>query len=84
MFYRPASDAERLSSSVRLYRHDTPESGPVLIRRMVVARAAELITVFCTACATEMETAQVACCQRNTGVGEVVGLTANGKDGVDS
>ena len=50
-FYRPATGAERHSRSVRLYRHETPDSAPVLLRRMVVARGAELITVFCTQCA---------------------------------
>ncbi len=80
IFYRPATDAERHSRSVRLYRHETPENGPVLLRRMVVARAAELITVFCVACAEEMSASQVACFQRNTAVGEVVGISPNGKE----
>ena len=84
IFYRPATDAERHASSVRLYHHETPENGPVLLRRMVVARGAELITAFCTACAEEMSTRQVACYQRNTAVGEVVGLQANGKKGEES
>ena len=79
-FYRPATDAERHSRSVKLYQHETPENGPVLVRRMVVARSAELITVFCTACAEEMSTRQVACYQRNTAVGEVVGISTNGKE----
>ena len=80
IFYRPATDAERHSRSIRLYRHETPENGPVLLRRMVVARGAELITVFCTRCAEEMNTRQVACFQRNTAVGEVVGISPNGKE----
>ena len=79
-FYRPATEAERHSRSVRLYRHETPDSGPVLLRRMVVARGAELITVFCVACAKEMGTRQVACFQRNTAVGEVVGISPNGRE----
>ena len=79
-FYRPATDAERHSRSIRLYRHETLENGPVLLRRMVVARGAELITVFCTACAREMNTRQVACFQRNTAVGEVVGISPNGRE----
>ena len=79
-FYRPATDAERHSRSARLYRHETPENGPVLVRRMVVARAAELITVFCVDCAEEMGTAQVACFQRNTAGGEVVGISSNGRE----
>ena len=80
MFYRPATDAERHSRSVRLYRHETPDNGTMLVRRMVVARSAELITVFCVACAEELGTRQVACYQRNTAVGEVVGLSPNGKE----
>ena len=80
IFYRPATDAERHSRSVRLYRHETPENGPVLVRRMPVARAAEVITVFCVDCAEEMGTAQVACFQRNTAVGEVVGISPNGRE----
>ena len=79
-FYRPATNAERHSRSVRLYRHETPENGQVLLRRMVVARAAELVTVFCVACAREMNTRQVACYQRNTAVGEIVGLNTNGRE----
>ena len=79
-FYRPATEAERHSRSVRLYRHETPDSAPVLLRRMVVARGAELITVFCTQCAKEMNTRQVACYQRHTGVGEVVGISPNGRE----
>ena len=79
-FYRPATDAERHVSPSTLYRHETPEAGPALVRRMVVARGAELISVFCTACAREMNTRQVACYQRNTAVGEVVGLSRNGKE----
>ena len=79
-YYRPATDAERLAGSVRLYRHETAATGPVLVRRMVVARGAELISVFCTACAEELGTRQVACYQRNTAVGEVVGLSRNGKE----
>ena len=80
MFYRPATDAERQSPSVRLYRHETPDNGTMLVRRMVVARSAELITVFCVACAEELGTRQVACYQRNTAVGEVVGISTNGKE----
>ena len=80
IFYRPSTDAERLAGSVRLYCHETADSGAVLFRRMVVARAAELISVFCTACAEEMGTRQVACYQRSTAVGEVVGMSRNGKE----
>ena len=57
-----------------LYRHTLPQGGSVLVRRMVVANHAELITAFGTACAESMNTHQVLCYQRNVGVGEVVGV----------
>ena len=49
-FYRPATEAEKRDPSVMLYRHTLPQGGSVLVRRMVVANHAELITAFCTAC----------------------------------
>ena len=63
-----------------LYRHTPvsstgqalPQGGSVLVRRMVVASHAELITAFCIPCAESMSTHQVLCYQRNVGVGEVV------------
>ena len=71
-----------------LYRHTPvsstgqalPQGGSVLVRRMVVASHAELITAFCIACAESMNTHQVLCYQRNVGVGEVVGLVTERKD----
>ena len=53
-FYRPATEAEKRDPSVMLYRHTLPQGGSVLVRRMVVANHAELITAFCTACAESM------------------------------
>ena len=44
-----------------LYRHTLPQGGSVLVRRMVVANHAELITAFCTACAESIGTHQVLC-----------------------
>ena len=79
-FYRPAWEAEKRDSSVMLYRHTLPQGGSVLVRRMVVANHAELITAFCTACAESIGTHQVLCYQRNVGVGEVVGLVTERKD----
>ena len=61
-----------------LYRHNVP-CGPVLVRRVVVARDAELITAFCRSCARDLETHQVLCFQRTLAVGETVAL-ANGMD----
>ena len=82
-FYRPATEAEKRDPSVQLYRHTgqaLPQGGSVLVRRMVVASHAELITAFCVACAESMNTHQVLCYQRNVGVGEVVGLDTERKD----
>ena len=50
-FYRPATEAEKRDPSVMLYRHTLSQGGSVLVRRMVVANHAELVTAFCTACA---------------------------------
>ncbi len=85
-FYRPATQADKRDPSVMLYRHTPPQGlpagkagGSVLVRRMVVANGAELITAFCTACADAMKTHQVLCYQRNVGVGEVVGIDTRRK-----
>ena len=64
-FYRPATEAEKRDPSVVLYRYTLPQGGSVLVRRMVVANHAELITAFCTACAESIGTHQVLCYQRN-------------------
>ena len=60
-FYRRATEEERGDPRVTLYRHDTPEGGSALVRRVVVANHAELITAFCTACAEEMQTSARCC-----------------------
>ena len=73
-FFRPAMERERRDPWVTLYRHSLPEGGSVLVRRMTVVNPAELITAYCTACAESMETDQVLCYQRNTAIGEVVGI----------
>ena len=51
----------------------------MLVKRIIVAARAELITAFCTACAEELQTGQVLCYQRTLAKGEVVGL--NGTEG---
>ena len=79
-FYRPATEAEKRDPSVQLYRHTLPQGGSVLVRRMVVASHAELITAFCVPCAESLNTHQVLCYQRNVGIGEVVGLVTERKD----
>ena len=74
-FYRPAVPEEVADASVMLYRHDAPDGGSILVRRMTVSREAEIVTAFCTACALEIGAPQVLCFQRTLGTGEVVGLT---------
>ena len=73
-FYRPATEAERQGPFGKLYRYDTPGNGSVLVKRIIVANRAELITAFCLACAEAMRTSQVLCYQRSLAVGEVVGI----------
>ena len=72
-FYPPATEAERLNPYEQLYRRRTTE-GDVLVKRIIVAKHAELITAFCTTCAGEIGTAQVLCYQRTLANGEVVGV----------
>ncbi len=79
-FFRPATERERRDPWVTLYRHRLPEGGSLLVRRVTVANPAELITAFCTACAESMETDQVLCYQRNTAIGEVVGIETVHRD----
>ena len=79
-FFRPATEAERRDPYLMLYRHNLPEGGSTLVRRMTVANRAELITAFCTACAESIGTHQVLCYQRNLAIGEVVGLQRNGHE----
>ena len=79
-YFRPATETERRDPWVMLYRHTLPEGGSMLVRRMTVAKPAELITAFCTACAESIETGQVLCYQRNLAIGEVVGIATGHKD----
>ena len=73
-YFRRATEAEESGPSVRLYRHHRPDGPSVLVRRVTVARHAEIIATFCTACADEIGTAQVLCYQRTLATGEVVGI----------
>ena len=79
-FYGRATPEEAADPDLALYRHKTT-GGPVLVRRVVVARDAELITAFCRACARELGTHQVLCFQRTLATGEVVGI--NGSHAID-
>ena len=72
-FFRKATPEEERDPFLPLYRHNVP-GGPVLVRRIVVARDAELITAFCRTCARELGAHQVLCFQRTLAIGEVVGV----------
>ena len=77
-FFRKATPEEERDPFLTLYRHNVP-GGPVLVRRIVVARDAELITAFCRPCARELGTHHVPCFQRNPATGEVVDI-GNGNE----
>ena len=77
-FYRPATKEEKRDSSLTLYHHLDPGAGYLLLRRVTVAKHAEIITTFCRTCAEELRTDQVLCYQRTLAVGEVVGIGRNG------
>ena len=62
-----------------LYRHTSTDNGSVLVRRVTVARHAEIVTAFCVACAEAAQTAQVLCYQRSLATGEVVGITSDNR-----
>ena len=79
-FYRSATPAERRDPYLTLYLHDLPDGGSMLVRRMVVANRAELITAYCLTCAEEIGSSQVLCYQRNLAIGEVVGIQPHHKD----
>ena len=62
---------------MRLYRYLPPfqdDGRRVLVRRITVAKHAEIIATYCSACARELDTAQVLCYQRTLATGEVVGV----------
>ena len=78
-FYRPATRAERGDPTVMLYRHTSTDNGSGLVRRVTVARHAEIVTAFCTACAEAAGTRQVLCYQRSLATGEVVGIKSDNR-----
>ncbi len=80
-FYRKATEAEAKDPTVMLYRHNLPQGGSVLVRRVIVANHAEIVTAFCVACAESMKTGQVLCYQRTLATGEVVGVKTNSTKG---
>ena len=72
--YRPATEAERSDPFLKLYYHKLADGSEALVKRITVAKHAELITAFCKTCAKDKDTAQVLCFQRTLATGEVVGL----------
>ena len=60
-FYRPATEAERRDPFEKLYRHDLDGGDSVLVKRIIVANRAELLTAFCVQCAKDKDTSQVLC-----------------------
>ena len=73
-FYRPATGSERRNPSERLYRCVLPGGESLLVKRVPVARDAEVVTAFCTRCAGDLGTHQALCFHRTLAVGEVIGL----------
>ena len=81
-FYRPATEAERRDPYEKLYHHYpvsntgqvVPGTDSVLVKRVIIANRAELLTAFCKTCAADKDTAQVLCYQRTLAKGEVVGF----------
>ena len=72
-FYRPATPGELQEPRQKLYRHEQEDGNFITVRRIMVAKKAELITAFCTTCARELDTQQALCYQRTLAKGEVVG-----------
>ena len=79
-FFRPATATELHDPSTILYIHELPGGGEMLVRRIVVANRAELITAYCLTCAGSIGTDQVLCYQRNLAVGEVIGIETVHRD----
>ena len=81
-FFRPATLEEAWDPFEKLYRHypvsstgqALPDGDFILVKRVVVANCAEIITSFCLTCAEELRTSQALCYQRTLANGEVVGL----------
>ena len=63
-----------------LYTHRVGSGRVILVRRIAVARDADIVTAYCTTCATRFRTSQVLCFQQTYGVGEVVGINDRDMD----
>ena len=79
-FYRPATPVERGDGRLTLYTHHIGAERVILVRRIAVARDADIVTAYCATCAKRLRTSQALCFQRTRGVGEVVGINKNDMD----
>ncbi len=79
-FYRPATPEESGDGRVMLYTHRIGADRVILVRRITVARDADIVTVYCTTCASRLRTSQALCFQQTHGVGEVVGINDTDTD----
>ncbi len=79
-FYRPATGREARKPPGQLRRYLLADGRLLLVKRIIVARNAEVINVFCRECAAAKGTRQVMCYQRTLAVGELVGAGKNGAD----
>ena len=70
-YYAPA-DADVKGG--QLYQHTLADGTDILVKRVRVSNAAELVTCYCVRCAAAKDTRQVLCFQRTLAVGEVVGV----------
>ena len=77
-YYRPATAEDWSNPGEKLYRHELEDGSEVLVKRVIVANRAELLTAFCVQCARDKNTSQVLCFQRTLAKGEVVGLKNHG------
>ena len=79
-FFRPATPEERGDGRVTLYTHPIGADRAMLVRRIAVARDADIVTAYCSTCARRIRTGQVLCFQQTHGVGEVVGINKKDMD----
>ena len=79
-FYRPATPEERGDGRATLFTHRIGVDRIILVKRITVARDADIITAYCTTCAKRIRTSQVLCFEQTYGVGEVVGINKKDMD----
>ena len=77
--FRPATEDEKADVNIPLWT--SSEEGDVLLRRVVIAKRVEPVTVWCGQCAKELKTAQVLCYLRRVATGEIIGLDGKERRG---